>query len=1791
MLDFVGYRTGAAIHQGTKSIVCRAQRLSDGRAVVLKAPAAERPDRRRIAELRHEQAVLARLDIPGVARLVELVEDGRGRVALVLEDAGESSLKQHLDARGPLPLGELLDVAVALAETLGEIHRRGIVHKDVKPHNVVVDAASRRARFVDFSIASVLSREAPLTAGADRLEGTLAYIAPEQTGRMNRGVDHRTDFYSFGVTLYELLSGRLPFTQEVPIELVHAHIALVPRPLHELSPRVPPALSAIVAKLMAKNAEDRYQSAHGVLADLEVCRRGLRRDGVVGEVTPGHADRAEILQLPQRLYGREREIAALDAALSGASGGAAELLLVTGYAGVGKSALVNEVQRGLADGRGFLISGKFDQLDRSTPYEPIAHAFRDLARQLLTEPADVLDAWRHKLLAALGGIGQVLVDLIPEIGLVIGPQPAVPPLPPTEAQNRFTLAFQSFIRVFAADQPLVIFLDDLQWVDPASLRLIQLLVSDPESGRLLVIGAYRDSDVTAAHPLALALDELGRDGARISEIKLAPLTLADVERLIADALGCAPSTSGELARVVFDKTLGNPFFVGQLLRSLADDGVLAFDPGQGAWAWDLARVAAVEATDNVVDFMAAKIQRLAPETRRVIELAACVGHQFSLRELAILRGAGARETARELWEALREGLVVPLSQDYRFVLAEGDDEAPSSPAFSVSYRFLHDRVQQAAYSLIAPERREAEHLFIGRLMLSRAGGEPRDEELFTVADHLNLGARLLVDPAERVAVARLDLRAGRRAKASTAYQAAAEYLRAGMALLEERAWDDDFDLAFALWLERAECEHLSGRFAEAEALFEALVQRARTRRQRLQVQTSRLILWITLGRFPEAIAAGAIGASELGVTIHETDEARRAALMVDLKEIEGLLAGRRAADLLAAPLMTDPEVRDLQKLLVHVNTAAWFVSPALFGHVAAKQVILSLRHGHTDMSALGYCFYGMLLAGPLGRYGAAYAFGSLALALNERFPNAELMAKIHVLFSAFMGFWREPLRAGLEHFKRAYHAGLETGDLVYVSYACDQTLIVRFAVGAELSATGEEIHKFLELMARTKNHVSIEIQTIMRQMIANLEGRTRDPRSLADDGFVEAGYVERLLAEGHRFPASYYYAVKAQLAYLHDEPEPALELTLESEKYVGSGGLFFSTDLVFFACLTLLALLGREPGEARPRYEALLAERRRRLDVWAVEAPMSFLHKKLLVDAEAARVAGDDAAASEAYERALDAAREHDFPHHEALAGELSARFHLAQGRARFARFTMSEAVLGYARWGAVAKVQRLRRLFPQLMPAAGSDRVDVNTSTSTRRRGAASGAATTSGGELDLTSLMKASTAIAGEIVKARLHRLLIQIMVENAGAERGALLLLRDHELVVEAETAVDARAPSGEAVPLARAERVCEPIARYVLRAQEHLVLADACAGGRFQKHPYIQANKVRSVLAAPIKRHGRVTGILYLENNLVPNAFTPDRLHVLELLSAQAAISLENAELYATLDQRVRDRTEELRRSNDDLSRTLDSLRVTQRQLVTQEKLASLGALTAGIAHEIRNPLNFINNFSESSVELAGELIEIVAGPDAAAVGARREELSGMARDLRYNAERISAHGQRAELIVKAMLEHSRGDGGEKRDVDVNALVTEYLSLAREGLRRPGDGVEVVVETSLDPGVPPIRIVPQDIGRVVVNLLNNAWYAAERRAPDGGGAVIRVSTRAADGHVEVRVRDNGAGIPAAVRDKLFHPFFTTKPPGEGTGLGLSISYDIVVQGNGGALHFETEEGAFTEFIVSLPVGATS
>ncbi|WP_394830490.1 AAA family ATPase [Pendulispora rubella] len=1322
---FPGYTLDEVVHRGSKCTVARARRARDDCRVVLKIVTDADPDCRPFAVLRHERAVANRVASDGIVRALGL-EQWSGRVALVLEDFGGISLREYLDRDGKLLPEVFLDIAGQLCTALVEIHQHGIIHKDLKPDNMLINPAGV-VKIADFSIASILSNEvipqghagAAVPTSARELEGTLPYMAPEQTGRMNRGIDQRADLYSLGITFYELLAGHRPFRQRDALELVHAHIATAPVPLHELDPGVPRALSIVVDKLLAKNPEDRYQSAVGLGADIAECGRQLRERGrIADDFVPGTKDHPDTLQLPQKLYGREVEIRTLVEAFERASEGKAQLLLVSGTAGVGKSALVNEVHKELTRRRGHFISGKFDQLTRNTPFAPVAQAVRELVRQILSEDPDSLALWKETLEGAMAGNGGVLTDLIPELTLVIGPQPPMQELGAAEAQNRFTLVFQNFIRVFAAAKhPLVIFLDDLQWVDPASLKLLQLLLTDPRSGHLLLIGAYRDNEVPPTHPLALAIGEVRHHGAAVSEVSLGPLDRANVSKLVFDALSSDSKETANLAAYLFAKTHGNPFFVNQFLRSLRKEKLLTRDASTGRWTWDLEGIERARVTDNVVEFMAARLRQLAPETQAILRLAACIGHQFDVRTLSVIREASIGDTADALWEALREGFVLPLSADYRFLHApdsgHADPAVSTGSAFHVGYKFLHDRVQQAAYSLIEDAQKQEVHLRIGRLLLAKCttGGIPRDEELFDVVNHLNVGASCIDGRDERLRLARLNLLAGRKAKAATAYDAAADYLRTGMWLLEKSStsngspptcshsptsppeaggWNTDYELAFGLHLARAECEHLTGRFGQAERLFDVISSRVKTDRERAQVQNLRMVLCLTLGKYAEAVAAGRAGLKLFGIDLPEDPDELRATLDAELAQVDATLDGRPIADLIDAPALTDPRMQTIGSLMSTVTPAAYFVNPTLFGLLGAKQVNLALRHGHTNVSAYGYVAYGMFLTGVLGRHREAYQFGVLGLALNDKFANAELTCKVNVLFTAFMNFFGMPLRTGHQPLSRAYAAGMQTGDFVYLSYACDQMLFIRLGAGDELAMVHEEIDKYLELMHRTKHTLSIELQKIMLQMVKNLRGLTKGRYTLSDAGFEEAGYVERLLASGLGFAASWYYVVKLQLLYLHGDYAGAFAVGLEAQKRIGTGGVYFATELPFYLGLTCTALHDAAADDERELQRTMLGPIGAKLKLYAEECPENFRHKHLMVAAEMTRIQGRDEDARRLYERAIVAAQDAGFVHHEAMAGELLAKFHLAQGRRTEAARALDQARRAYKRWGATAKVDDL---------------------------------------------------------------------------------------------------------------------------------------------------------------------------------------------------------------------------------------------------------------------------------------------------------------------------------------------------------------------------------------------------------------------------------------------------------------------------------------------------------------------
>jgi PAS domain S-box-containing protein len=1491
MRGVTGYRITEEIYSGGNSLILRARRLADDLPVILKVPAQEFPSPERIAWFKREFEVLRSLDLPGVVAAYGLEQD-RQRPVMVLEDFGGESL-HRLRLAGRLDLADALGLAIAIAGLLGQVHQRFVMHKDINPSNIVLNPATGQVKLIDFGISTMLSRETPTFRSPRVLEGTLAYISPEQTGRMNRDMDYRTDFYSFGVTLYELLTGAPPFSGADALELVHSHIARLPPPPHALRPDLPPAVGAIVMKLLAKNAEDRYQSAYGIAADLEECLRQWRAGGRVEPFVLGQHDGSDRFQIPQRLYGREAEIAALLAAFERASRGASELLLVAGYAGVGKSALVHELYKPMTARRGYFIAGKFDQLQRNIPYSALIRAFQSLVQQLLTESEASVAAWRAALLHALGASAQVIVDVIPEAALG-----------PSEAQFRLRLLFQNFIKVFARpEHPLVIFLDDLQWADGASLQLIESLLTAADSANMLLLGAFRDNEVSAGHPLMLALDELARAGVRVGQLALPPLELPHATALVADTLRLPPEQVEPLAALVQRKTEGNPFFMGEFLKSLYVGGLLTYVyPGGGArggrWEWDIAQIQGRGITDNVVELLAGKVQALPARAQRVVSLAACIGDQFDLAMLAVVSEQAPGAAAEDLWPAIAEGLVVPLSDSYKLAGALLRGTQLWELGEGVRYRFAHDRVQQAVYSLIAPGERHAIHWQIGQLMLRSTPPDKREEQIFALVAQLNHGVELLASDAERDELAALNLVAARRAKLSAAYQTAFAHARVGSALLGAQGWQRRYGLALDLWSEAAETAFLSGDDGAARRAAEAVLRHAASLYDKLRVYE----VLIRAYRALDSVQVAFDVLRQLGITFPAQPSA--ADIRRGQADIQEALAGRSITDLATLPPMSDPTLLATIRIMSISSLDVYAAAPEIFPLYVFSQVALSIRHGNAPQSPYCYALYGLTLCGRLNDLDAGYQWGQLGLRLLDTLDAGALRAKAMVIAQVFINHWKEHARDTLPLGRAAYQIGLETGDLEFAGHATVGYSSYAYRSGLDLAPLEQEIAAYAEAMASLKQSTSLQRLRIYQQAILNLLGKAEDVCELRGTAFDAQTSLPQLLERRDGTAAFAVYINQLILCSMFGNHAAALRNAELADELVGMVvAQMVVAVFYFYDSLARLAVYAESGEDERAGLLARVGENQARMAHWAAHAPMNYSHKWHLVEAERGRVLGRAGDAREHYDQAAALAEQHGYVNEAALAYELAGNFYLARGQDQYAQLCIQNAHYAYQRWGALAKVRDIEERHPQLFGQAQPAARRAST-------GGVSTAGQTTVRNLDFTSVVKATQAISGEIVLPQLLQTLMRIVIENAGARRGCLLLEKgDAFAVVATGTVDDANTVVLDSAPRAAAaagdpDDLPLSIVSYVARTHESVVLHDAAAEGPFTNDPYIARARPQSVLCAPILNGGRLTGMLYLENSLASGVFTPDRLEVLQILAAQTAISIENAGLYAGLEQSER-----------------------------------------------------------------------------------------------------------------------------------------------------------------------------------------------------------------------------------------------------------------------------------------------
>jgi PAS domain S-box-containing protein len=1807
-------------------LLCRGWRI-DGEgersAALALQPTSEQPSSVCLDRLAHEFGLKDELDSDWAVRPVELAREG-AHSRLLFEDPGGEPLERLLGK--PMDVGRFLRFSIGIAATIGKVHQRGLVHKDVNPAHILVNCRDGQIRLLGFGLASRLTRERPAPAPPETLAGTFAYMAPEQTGRMNRSIDSRSDLYSLGVTFYRMLTGSLPFTAHDPMEWVHCHIARQALAPSERLEHIPNPLSQLVMRLLAKTAEDRYQTAAGVERDLQHCLTDWDHQHHIDDFPLGQHDMPDRLLIPEKLYGREHQISTLLACFDRiAKGGPPELVLVCGYSGIGKSSVVNELHKVLVLPRGLFASGKFDQYRRDIPYATLAQAFQSLIRPLLSKSDAELAIWRDALLAALGPNASLITDLIPELKLIIGDPAAAPELELQQTHARFQLVFRQFIQVFARpEHPLALFLDDLQWLDTGTIDLLEDLLTRSEIQHLMLIGAYRDNEVDSAHPLTRKLDAIRHAGAQVQELYLRPLAHDDLGELIADALYCESERAAPLAQLVDEKTANNPFFAIQFLYSLLEEDLLRFDHQLVCWRWDLDRIRAKGYTDNVVDLMVGKLNRLPAETLQAVQQLACVGNVAANAVLSIVLQQSDEQVHEVLWPAVRQNLIER---------REG------------SYRFVHDRVQEAAYSLIGQSVRTEVHLRIGRLLVRQTPSENREETIFDIVNQLNRGAALITQQMERDQLAELNLVAGKRARRSTAYASALTYLNVGAALLAEDCWERWHELMFTLELNRAECEFLTGQSVVAEERLTALSTHATTTVERAVVACLQMDVCTTLHQASRAVAVCLDYLQHVGIewSPHPgEDEVRH-----EYERVWSLLRGRAIENLIDLPVMEDPASLATINVLTKLHPPALVTDVNLAFLTVCKAVSLSIERGNCDASCVAYILLGARVGRHFGDYQAGFQFGHLSYQLVERRGLKRFAAGTYELFGYFIAPWKKPMQASSDLLRRAFDAANRIGDLTYATFACSHLNVSLLFAGEPLPEVQAEVERGLAFAKKVRSGSLIMDRSATQLVLIRMfRGLLPKFGCLDDSEFNERETEERLLrSPALAATACLYWIRKMQARYLAGDYSAAMDaaLTLERLPWMRIG-VIEEAEYHLYAALARAAYYVGAPIEERPRQLDAIVAHHRQLQVWSENCAENFENRAALVAAEIARLDGRHLDAECLYQQAIRAARDNGFVHNEAIAYECASDFYRARGFDQFADLYLRNARYCYLRWGAAGKVRQLDARYP------GPAMTDAHSGES---------AAPTPDQQLDVAAVVVALQTLSGEMLLPRLVERLMTITLQNAGAERGLLILIRDGEPGIEAEAATS----QGKIEVTDRHAAITpsdlpQSVLHYAMRTQEYVLLDNASADHVYSRDEYVRQRRSKSILCLPIVNQRKLVGALYLENSLAPFVFTSDRVAVLQLLASQAAISLENAQLYSDLQlqagllQRlpVSAWTLEPDGTPDFVNevwlefsgQTLDFVRshpgawmtavhpedreaastafwdgvrsgqgfaIETRSLRAQDgsyrwhlqqavvlrdaegKVLKFIGTTTDIDDQKRVEdslrqaqgdlarINRVTTMGELAASLAHELSQPIAGTMTNASTC----LSALERDtpdlnaVRKGVSRIARDAKRAADVIGRIRSQFQGGTRHRDVIDVNEISLETVALLRDEAMR----YNISVRTELAPDLPRISADRVQLQQVVMNLIVNSIEAT--KGVDGIRELVIKSQRSEDGRILVSVSDTGTGFSPELAEQIFDPFFTTKP--QGTGMGLRISRSII-ESHDGRLWAVASPGRGATFHLNLP-----
>lgn len=1418
-------------------------------------------------------------------------------------------------------------IAIQLIDILDEIHKNKVIHLNINPNNILINDDGE-IKIIDFSSTMLITAENQEEKNLEQLQGTLEYIAPELTGRINKVIDYRTDYYSLGITFYELLTGKLPFNNSDKLELIYAHIAKEAIPPVKINDSIPQVLSNIIMKLIAKMPEDRYQSLTGLKMDIKRCEKSFETKGNIEHFKIGEKDICNNFQIPAKLYGKEKALEELYTIFEKVKDGAKELLLIEGNSGVGKSTFVNQIHNKIVESSVYFISGKFEQFQKEVPYNGLIQILENFINQLLMKSSEELALWRQKILQAVGNNIQVIIDVIPSLKIVIGQQYKLPELRTVETQNRFNLVFQNFMRVIAQkEHPLVIFIDDLQWADSASLNFIKMIMIDKSIEYLLVIGSYRDDKKSELKPLMMVKNELIKDNVIINTIKLNALKKNDLELLVKDTLKSLRPDLFEIKELVefmYNKTQGNPFFVKQFLQTLYQKEYIWFDYDLMQWCLDITQIKKLDITENVIELLLKRIKTLKISTREDLMNAACIGNQFDLQTLALISNKSLDYVMADLQLAINEGLIT-IIQDGSMNLSQGN----------IKFEFLHDRIQLAIYSLITDEIRQLTHLNIGRLLLRRYSSSITIENIFELVRHINIGKSHIISKVEFIRLAELNLKAGIGAKRSSAYKAAFIYFKTGIEILSSNPWEEYYELTLQLYLEITEMAYLISDYKQMYYYVEIILQNAKTLTDKVKAYNIKIQAYQAELKLHEALETGIFVLELMGIDIPlnpKQNDINKA--FANVKEA---MAGMEVEDFLNFPSMNDPIKLGAMEIMLSTTYVTYKAAPMLTPILTCKMVELSIKYGNSPLSPGAYTFYGLLLCTVINDIELGSRIGKVSINLIEMEKLKQYKAIVLDMNCYSIKHWKEHLKSTLDPFSEGFRAGVENGNFENAACCLAGHAKNSFYIGRSLEILEEEISANIKIIEKIKKCSSLNYERIFAQLVLNMQGKSKNPVFLTGEMCDEKEMLSIVSDMGDMVGIFFFFLSKTILYYHFREYSlAALSAKKAEENLAGVAGMFDIAVLYYFDSLSRLALYHLVSNEEKEKHLIKVSQNQEKLKYWSKYAPMNFLHKFYLVEAERLRVTYKTYEAIEYYDKAISMAKEHEYLNDEALANELAGQFWLDKNNYRYAKLHLREAYLGYKYWGAEAKAKDIQNKYPKIF----NEELQENTNKKHTTRAMSE--------LMDINTIMKASQAISEEIVLDELIKKLIKSIIENVGAEKAVFIMKKADSFIIKgAKESTEEKITVFQDTKLSEYENIPKSIINYVSRTNKSIILENSIDSINFRSDKYVAKGKPKSILCFPLINKKDLKGIIYLENNLMTGAFTKERLKILEILSSQIVISLENSNLYEDLensneilDNKVKERTSQLEEERDKLKKYLDIAEVLFLVLDKDGKVVSI-----------------------------------------------------------------------------------------------------------------------------------------------------------------------------------------------------------------------------------------------------------